>query len=125
MSCPRGSEACLPREARAMELVRAVSGQVREMEASRVEDQGGQINHVSARQGGEGNISSGLLPGRPSHRDSRSQSRSLSLDSVPVHNGNNNLSVLWGGLTTRWGKREPSVAHIVLPKMLSFHLLRA
>lgn len=73
----RGSEARLPGEARAVELVRTVSSQVREMEASGIEDQGGQINHVSARQGEEGSISSGLLLGRPSHRDSRAQSRPL------------------------------------------------
>lgn len=34
-----------------MELVSTASGQVREMEASGVEDQGGQINHAAARQG--------------------------------------------------------------------------
>lgn len=72
----RGSEARLPGEARAVELVCTVSSQVREMEASGIEDQGGQINHVSARQGREGSISSGLL-GRPSHRDSQAQSRPL------------------------------------------------
>lgn len=48
-----GSEAHLPGEARVVELVHTVSGQVREMEASRSEDQGGQINHASARQGRE------------------------------------------------------------------------
>lgn len=61
---PRGgSESRLPGEARAIELVRTVSGQEREMEASRVEDQGGHINHAAARQGRSGDISSGLLPG--------------------------------------------------------------
>lgn len=49
-----------------MEHVRTVSGQVREMEASRVEDQGGHINHTAARQGRSGDISSRVLPGMAS-----------------------------------------------------------
>lgn len=51
---PQGSvsERCRysPGEARTMELVCTVSCQIREMEASRVKDQGGQINHVAVRE---------------------------------------------------------------------------
>lgn len=41
-----------PGKARAMELVCTVSCQVGEVEASGVENQGGQVNHVAVRQGG-------------------------------------------------------------------------
>lgn len=48
---PGGKVQCKhsPREARAMQLVCTVSCQIGEMEASRVEDQGGQVDHVAAR----------------------------------------------------------------------------
>ena len=61
---PDGSGAHLPGEARAVEIVHIVPGQVRELEASRIEDQGGQIDYAAARQGGAGDtLSSGLLRG--------------------------------------------------------------
>lgn len=41
-----------------VELVRIVPGQVREVEAPRVEDQGGQVDHVAARQGEAGGSAS-------------------------------------------------------------------
>lgn len=43
-----------------MELVWTVPSQVREMDASRVEDHGGQIYHVAARQGREGDVRQAL-----------------------------------------------------------------
>lgn len=48
---PDGKVQCKhsPGEARAMQLVCIVSCQIGEMEASRVEDQGGQVDHVAAR----------------------------------------------------------------------------
>lgn len=42
-----------------MELGHAVSSHIGEMEASRVENQGSQINHVAARQGREGTSAPG------------------------------------------------------------------